>query len=166
MPKQLENARIEAYLAEVAKQLAVMQIAVLPKPLISVPKPRMDEELKEMRQHLLNAVSAHQENGQSKDKATANALADFGTPEVASANVLATWLMFIRKSGLKTFGTMVGIGLIVPIMQIMASPNAAATHTWLGVALITVVTWGLLWAFAHSLQTKAQRRLATVLQQG
>ncbi len=46
MHKQLED-----YLTEVARQIG------------SIPKPRRDEELREMRAHLVNAVAAHRERG-------------------------------------------------------------------------------------------------------
>ena len=167
MHEQFENARIEAYLAEVAKQLAVMQVAILPKPLISVPKPRLDEELKEIRQHLMSAVSAHQKNGQSEAEATASALADFGAPEIASANILAAWLIFVKKSGWKTFLQMVGPWTIFAIFQLLfMSPKPADQHIWLGFWVVVVVMYGLMWGIAYSLRIKAQRRLATVLQQG
>jgi hypothetical protein len=111
------HEQLEAYLAEVAKQLA------------SIPKPRRDEELKEIRQHLLSAVSAHQESGQSEAEATANALADFGTPEVASANILLAWWIRWRTVLLKDYCKAVGVFSVAAAFQVQSlSPNAADQH--------------------------------------
>ena len=92
MHKQLED-----YLAEVARQIG------------SIPKPRRDEELKEMRAHLVHAVAANGELGQSEDVAVANALHDFGTPAEAALNVVKAWRCFTWKHGVKTFWNMLGI---------------------------------------------------------
>ena len=100
MHKQLED-----YLAEVARQIG------------SIPKPRRDEELREMRAHLVSAIAANQELGQSEDVAAANALNDFGTPAEAALSVVRAWRGFAWKHGVKTFWTMVGISVALLLVS-------------------------------------------------
>jgi uncharacterized membrane protein len=89
MHKQLED-----YLAQVARQLG------------SLPAQRRDDELKEMRVHLMSAVLANRELGQPEETAVKNALTEFGTPEEASANVLWVWRRQGWKQSKKTFTRM------------------------------------------------------------
>ena len=70
---------LEAYLDQVAAQLSAL------------PPKRREEELREMRQHLLNAVTVNQELGQSKDEAAANAVMQFGTPEAVGQDTMIVW---------------------------------------------------------------------------
>jgi uncharacterized membrane protein len=59
--------------------------------LTALPPARRDDELKEMRQHLLNAMRANQEEGQSQSEALANALMEFGTSGEAAAHAVWAW---------------------------------------------------------------------------
>ena len=59
--------------------------------LSALPVKRRDEELREIRQHLLNAVTVNQELGQSEDDAAANAVMQFGTPEDLGENLVWAW---------------------------------------------------------------------------
>lgn len=112
MHKQLED-----YLAEVARQIG------------SIPKPRRDEELREMRAHLDHAVAANREQGQSEDVAVANALDDFGTPVEAALNVVKAWRCFAWKHGVKTFWQMLSIQSALYIFLILfMSPKASDVH--------------------------------------
>jgi hypothetical protein len=59
--------------------------------LTPLPPARRDDELKEMRQHLLNAAWANKESGQSEREALANALMEFGTSGEAAAHAIWAW---------------------------------------------------------------------------
>ena len=74
MHKQLED-----YLNEVAKSLG------------SLPPARRNEEMREIRQHLLNAVVIGKEQGQSEDEAVQIAVEQFGTPQNLGKNIVSAW---------------------------------------------------------------------------
>jgi hypothetical protein len=73
------HSLLEQYLSEVAVQL---------KPL---PPKRRDEELREMRQHLLNAVTVNLEQGLTEDDAVAKALKQFGSPQAVAQDTVMAW---------------------------------------------------------------------------
>ena len=119
---------LEDYLAQVAQQIA------------SLPKPRRDEELKEMRGHLLMAVAANQEQGQSEDVAVANALKAFGAPAEASASVLTAWRVFVRKHVRTGFWRMGGIwSAFFGFMAIFSSNESDRCHWLIAFAFTWIV---------------------------
>lgn len=130
MHKQLED-----YLTEVARQIG------------SIPKPRRDEELKEMREHLVSAIAANRELGQSEDVAAANALKEFGTPAEAALHVVRAWRCFAWKNGVKTFWTMFGIwsafyAFQIVLMSYRASDLRLLCYCWaftLGVCVLCIL---------------------------
>ena len=138
--------QLEDYLVQVARQIG------------SIPKPRRDEELKEMRAHLVNAVAAHQELGQSEDVAVANALREFGTPEVAALNVVIAWRRFAWKQGVKAFWSMVGIWSVFYAFWGLFSPTAADQHRWLWFWAFTVVSAALFVLGPHYLVSQSDYR--------
>ncbi len=85
MHKQLED-----YLNEVAKSLG------------SLPPARRDEELSEIRQHLLSAVTASKEAGHIEDKAVQAAVEQFGSPQAVSKQIVSAWRREAWKQGMKT----------------------------------------------------------------
>lgn len=118
---------LEDYLAEVARQI------------VSIPEPRRDEEIKEMRSHLLAAIAANQERGQAEDAAVARALEAFGTPEEASASILIAWRDFARKQIRKGFWMVGGIWSVFFGFMAIAS-NASDRSNWLlGLAFTWIV---------------------------
>lgn len=120
------HKQLEEYLAQVAEQI------------VSIPQPRRAEELKEMRAHLLMAVGANQEQGQTEDEAVANALKAFGTPAEASASVLIAWKVFARKHIRNGFWKLGSIwSALFSFMALFAS-TGPARYPWL-VAL--AFTW-------------------------
>ena len=147
MHKQLED-----YLAQVTRQIG------------SIPKPRRDEELKEMRAHLVSAVTANQELGQSEDVAVANALDDFGTPVEAALNVVRAWRCFAWKHGVKTFCTVVGIWSVFYVFQIVfMSPKVADLRLWFYGWAFTIVMSVLLILGPHYLASQSDyRRLVSM----
>ena len=70
---------LEAYLDQVAAHLSAL------------PAKRRKEELREMRQHLQNAVTVNRELGQSEEDAAANAVLQFGTPEDLGSSLVWAW---------------------------------------------------------------------------
>ena len=83
------HSLLENYLAEVRAKLGAL------------PMKRREEEMREMRQHLVNSTAVNQELGQGEEEAAANALAEFGTPERASESVLWAWRRDVRKENVK-----------------------------------------------------------------
>ena len=109
MHKQLED-----YLTEVERRLG------------SLPKQRCDEELKEMREHLLNAVSTHRELGQLEESAMANAMAEFGTPQEVGANILWAWRRHLREASKKSFVKMASIWSLFYVFMMLTSAHTLA----------------------------------------
>ncbi len=70
---------LDAYLDQVAAHLSAL------------PAKRRNEELREMRQHLQNAVTVNRELGQSEEDAIQNAVTQFGTPEDLGGNLVWAW---------------------------------------------------------------------------
>ncbi len=95
MHKQLED-----YLNEIAKSLG------------SLPATRREEELSEMRQHLLNAVVIGKEQGQSENEAILAAIEQFGSPQALGAQIVLAWR---RERRLDVFKVL-GIAIVTPIM--------------------------------------------------
>ena len=73
------SSLLDVYLDEVAAKLNAL------------PMKRRTEELREIRQHLLNAVTVNKELGQSKEDAAANAVLQFGTPQDLGENLVWAW---------------------------------------------------------------------------
>lgn len=147
MHRQVENQNVESYLAEVESRC------------ISIPKPRRDDEFKEMRQHLLSAVSAYQKAGQSEVEAVERALSEFGTTEEASANLLWTWQRLLRKNGLKTFWKIEGIWSALAAFNILfASNSMEGQMRWFYFWVCVMVVGFLLIVLPPYLPSKSQLR--------
>lgn len=138
---------LEDYLTQVAQQIA------------SIPKPRRDEELKEMRAHLLMAVAANQEQGQAEEMAVVNALKAFGTPAEASANVLTAWRGFVRKHIRTGFLRVGGIwSLFFGFMTLFGSNGSDRSNWLLGLAFTWLVCFvGMVVSPLWSLRTRPVR---------
>lgn len=126
MYKQLEDyiglegcKGLEDYMEQVAQQI------------VSIPKPRRDEELKEIHTHLLMAVTANLEQGQVEEVAIANALQAFGTPAEASASVLFAWRRFVQKHIRKGFWRVGGIWSIFFCFMTLFTTNPSERYHWL-----------------------------------
>lgn len=70
---------LETYLSEVERSLRLL------------PKRRRNEELREIRQHLQNAVAVYREQGQSEDEAAQSAIAQFGQSDDLGQNIVQAW---------------------------------------------------------------------------
>ena len=73
------HSQLETYLSEVAARLGAL------------PAKRRDEELREMRAHLENAVIVNREMGQSEDEAARTAVAQFGAARDLGENIVWAW---------------------------------------------------------------------------
>ncbi len=101
---------LEAYLEQVAAHLSAL------------PTKRRNEELREIRQHLLNAVTVNQELGQPEEDAAANAVLQFGTAEDLGGNLVWAWRRE-RKLGRRDFW---GAAICAPLlcwMTILVPPH-------------------------------------------
>ena len=94
------SSLLDVYLDEVAAQLDAL------------PMKRRTEELREIRQHLLNAVTVNEELGQSEEDAAADAVQQFGTPQDLGENLVWAWK---RERALNT-KSLVGATLAIPLM--------------------------------------------------
>ena len=70
------HSLLENYLLEMAAQLSAL------------PPPRRNEELREMRVHLENAIEAYQELGETEQEAVASTLRQFGAPSQVAAGLV------------------------------------------------------------------------------
>lgn len=123
---------LEAYLSELERRLG------------SLPKPRRDEELKEVRHHLESAIAANREEGQSESLAIANAIADFGAPEEAAKTILGAWQRFLRKNSRKTFCIIEGMWSMFAAFQILVgSSSAADVRLWATFWILSVALTAL-----------------------
>jgi hypothetical protein len=77
---------LEQYLEEVASQLK------------SLPAKRRNEELREIREHLLTAVTTHREAGLSEAEASANVVVQFGSASVLARRLTTSWRRERRAS--------------------------------------------------------------------
>jgi hypothetical protein len=73
------HSLLESYLSKVAAHLSDLPIR------------RRNEEIREIRLHLLNAVTVSCETGQTEEEAAQNAIQQFGTPEDLSDNLVWAW---------------------------------------------------------------------------
>lgn len=70
---------LDTYLQQVAAQLNAL------------PVKRRTEELREVRQHLLDAVMVNREMGQAKESAALDAVTQFGSPEDLGESLVRAW---------------------------------------------------------------------------
>ena len=82
---------LEKYLAEVSNYLGPLPLA------------RREEEIKEMRQHLQCAITAYQDEGQSEEEASANAIKQFGKPEELGKKVVWAWRRADKREYIRSF---------------------------------------------------------------
>jgi uncharacterized membrane protein len=115
---------LENYLAEVRAKLSPL------------PAERREEEMREMRQHLLSAIEVNQELGQSEDEAAANALADFGTPEKASESILWAWRRDVRKQSVQSFWRFEGIWAVFYVFVGFQSHSIIFLWAWIATLFV------------------------------
>lgn len=94
------HSRLESYLSEVDVHLSAL------------PAKRRNEELREIRQHLLNAVTVNRELGQSDEDAVQNAVMHFGMPKDLSENLVWAWRRERKLDGRDFWGAAVCVPLL------------------------------------------------------
>lgn len=115
MHKQLEN-----YLDEVAKSLG------------SLPAARLYEEIREMRQHLLNAVVIGKEQGHSEDEAISAAVKQFGTPQAVSKQIVSAWRRGAWRDRRDLWGTVACVFVLSFTLRVAAGIVFPALIDYLG----------------------------------
>lgn len=86
------HSLLESYLSEVAAHLSPL------------PMERSREETREMRAHLESVYAAHRQQGQTKDEAAQEAVAQFGAPEAVGRDTVAAWRRGRRMDGRSFWG--------------------------------------------------------------
>ncbi len=129
------HSLLEDYLSEVAAYLTPL------------PVKRRNEELREMRAHLENAVIVNQELGQTEEDAVQNALVQFGLPEALGENVVWAWrrekklsLQSCLKAAACTVAMTILLGHLMPLLHFYSSPVVTPLHS-------SLLLWGegVLW---------------------
>lgn len=117
MHKRLEIS-VDKYLEEVTTQLG------------SLPAERREDALREMCQHLNEAVANSRKQGLSEEQAVAAALTRFGTPEEAAESAIGAWRHSVRKVWSRFSVRFIAIwgGLFVIFVCIMPQPIMAHPH--------------------------------------
>ncbi len=113
---------LENYLSEVAAHLNALPVA------------RRNEELREMRTHLENAVIVNRELGQSEDEAAQNAVAQFGTPQELGENLVWAWRrgeLSHKKSFLGAAVSTVVLLNLLPFLAVLLYCLVIPVVTWM-----------------------------------
>lgn len=109
---------LEDYLADVAAHLSPL------------PKAQRDEELWELREHLLNAVTVNREQGQSEDEAARAALEQFGAPDALGDNIVWAWRRgeLIRKRSF--WGAAVSTPAVLGYLIYLVAGSGLLNRVW------------------------------------
>ncbi len=119
------HSLLEAYLDQVAAHLSAL------------PVKRRTEELREICQHLLNAVTVNRELGQSEEDAATNAVTQFGTPEDLGENLVWAW----RRERKLNRKSLLGAALTTP--SVLCLTFFLMNQTWFDKLLDTVLNKAL-----------------------
>lgn len=101
------HSLLENYLSEVAAHLSPL------------PPKRREEELREMRAHLENAVIVSREWGHTEEEAARAALAQFGTPQDLGENVVWAWRRGESQSKRSFWGAVVSTPLMLTCLLLL-----------------------------------------------
>ncbi len=163
------DVRLERYLDAVAASLSLL------------PARRRDEELREMRTHLENAVIVHREWGQTEDEAAATAVEEFGSPAEQAEGIVRAWRRgrtLNRRSFLGAAITAVVLVNALPLavpqyvvpfigwMRILHSWPEAATTPFAYLLAPAPVWWLMGWIVGRSFPRKAVAAAGAVLAAG
>jgi uncharacterized membrane protein len=126
------HSLLESYLSEVAAQLSAL------------PVKRRNEELREMRAHLENAVVVSRELGQSEDEAAQGIVAQFGTPRDLGDNLVWAWRRGATQDRRSFWGAAaytLGLQLLIPVSLVpvlltaLHSPTGSLVNASFGVGI-------------------------------
>lgn len=107
------HSPLDTYLEQVAAHL------------FALPPKRREEELREMRQHLLNAVTVNREAGQLEEDAAQNAVLQFGTAADLGDNLEWAWRRE-RRLNKRSLTASTLISLLGLCLIIFVAPSGAA----------------------------------------
>ena len=137
------HSLLEAYLEQVAAHLSAL------------PAERRGEELREMRQHLQNAVTVNQELGQSEEEAAANAVMQFGTPEDLGGNLVWAWRRERTLNRRSLFGAIACTSglmftlpaavatLLLPIYSLTGVFHGTSQWSWMTLYVLGILAYDL-----------------------
>ncbi len=127
------HSLLESYLAEVTRQLGPLPVA------------RRNEELREVRQHLLDAVMVNKERGQGEDEAAASAVEQCGDPEELAHSLVRAWRRGVKLNYRDFWGTVAGFwvmerGLLgLNLWLTLHTHTLLNAHSWLfGAGVLTL----------------------------
>jgi uncharacterized membrane protein len=119
---------LEQYLEEVASQLK------------SLPAKRREEELREIREHLLTAIIVNQETGMTEAEAVQKVLEQFGSPNSVAYNMVMAWRWEDQKRGEKLFGVIAVLDSAVFILGSFRDPPVIRLIPMV-LALLVLIAW-------------------------
>lgn len=122
------HSLLEDYLMEIAKHLTVL------------PPAQRVEELREMRQHLLNAVVVSQEEGLSEEDSLHSAIEQFGPPAEWGQNLVQVWQRGERIQNRRSFW---GAAVCVVVVSSLGNgllrllpPHLTSAWCWVFVVMV------------------------------
>ena len=107
------SSLLEAYLDQVAAHLSAL------------PAKRRNEELREIRAHLLNAVAANCKMNQPQEEAARNAVVQFGMPDELGKSLFVAWQREEKLNKRSFWGAAACTPLLSVLMQLCLTPEAA-----------------------------------------
>lgn len=133
--------RLEDYLSQVAAELS------------ELPGEQREEDLREMRQHLANAMTVNQEIlRQDEDLALENALVEFGAPKELAAEMLTAWRRGEAKENRRSLaGAMLcsAVSLTTGFWLLLNAARSFYTPGHEVLADISALSWSLaIWTIA------------------
>lgn len=121
-----------------------------------LPAARREEELAEMRRHLLDAAVANQETGLSEDTAASNAVEQFGTPETLASTLVSAWhredqrenkWSFWKASATMIALTLISTYLVSKPLNALLNSNTYRAHPWV-VSVSVILLYGTIIALS------------------
>jgi len=130
------HSLLEDYLSEVAAHLSAL------------PVKRRNEELREMRAHLENAVIVSRELGQSEEDAAQGVVAQFGTPKDLGENLVWAWQRGENKRNKRSFwiatGCTFALSVSTPLLMICL-PAGPWTLTGFSPLIVGMICGSFFW---------------------
>jgi hypothetical protein len=121
------HSLLESYLSEVAAHLSALPIK------------RRNEELREMRAHLENALIVSRERGQTEDEAAQSVVAQFGPPTELGENVVWAWQRGLARER-RSFWGATAVTTLMLCLSGMAPVNLLRFDYWRSGVEYTMVT--------------------------
>ena len=107
---------LETYLSELTKQIGAL------------PTKCRNEEMREIRAHLENAILANRNLGQAEEVAIENAIAQFGTPSELAASLVWAWRRGAAVNKRSLLGAATATVLVLWLMSFLMNQNWYTSH--------------------------------------